>query len=300
MDRCIKEEYYRFIFENSMDAFLLTSPDGNIYRANAAACQMFQRSEEEICQLGRKGLVDLTDPRLEKALKVREELGSVHSELNFIRKDGTVFPTDCTSAIFNDAEGKRWTIIIIRDISVFKAAETVLRRAEEDARRYATFDYLTGLLNRRAFIEKLHQEFNRAKREKQLVSLMLLDIDYLKQVNDRLGHKAGDYLIQTFGKSILEKLRPYDFLGRYGGDEFIICMPNTTPEVALEIGERLRSHIENKELAYEDTTLKMTASIGICSYDYHSDENPDSLIAKVDENMYRAKQHRNAVFGYKK
>ena len=300
MDRDIKDEYYRFIFENSMDAFLLTSPDGNIYRANAAACQMFQWTEEEICQLGQNGLVDITDPRLEKALKERQELGSVHAELNFVRKDGTVFPTDCTSAIFNDPDGNPWTIMIVRDLSVFKAAEAVLRKAEEDASRYATFDYLTGLLNRRAFIEKLHQEFNRAKREKQLVSLMLLDIDYLKKVNDSLGHKAGDFLIQTFGKSILERLRPYDFLGRYGGDEFIICMPNTTPEVALEIAERLRSHIENKELSYDDTPLKMTASIGICSYDYHSDEDPDSLISKVDENMYHAKRHRNAVFGFKK
>lgn len=299
MDRHIKDEYYRFIFEHSLDAFLLTSPDGKIYRANAAACKMFQMTEDEICRLGRKGLVDPADARLEKALLEREEMGCVHTELDFVRKDGTIFPADITSAIFRDPDGNQWTIIIVRDISVFKAAEEILRKAEEDAKRFASVDYLTGLLNRRAFIEKLHQEFSRAKREKQLVSLMLLDIDYLKQVNDSHGHKAGDSLLQAFAKTISEKLRPYDFLGRYGGDEFIICLPNTNAEVALEVAERLREHIEKKEFIYDEKQMKMTASIGICCYDYHSNDDPDLLIAKVDENMYRAKRHRNSVFGYK-
>lgn len=299
MDRQIKDEYYRFIFDNSLDAFLLTSPDGKIYRANMAACKMFQRTEEEICQFGRNGLVDINDPRLEKALLEREEKGSTHTELNFVRKDGTIFPTDCTSAIFRDLEGRKWTIIIIRDISVFKAAEDVLRKAQEESKRFASIDYLTGLLNRRAFIEKLHQEFNRARREKQLVSLMLIDIDYLKQVNDTHGHKAGDSLLQAFGRALGEKLRPYDFLGRYGGDEFIICLPNTNAEAALEIAERLREHIEIKDFAFDGIQMKMTASIGICCYDYHSDVDPDQLIAKVDENMYRAKRHRNTVYGCK-
>lgn len=298
MDRQIKDECYRFIFENSLDAFLLTSPDGKIYRANLAACKMFQRTEEEICQLGREGLVDINDPRLEMALLERAEKDRVHAEVNHIRKDGTVFPTDCTSAVFTDSEGEKWTITIIRDITTFKAAEEVLRRAEKDLKHYASIDYLTGLLNRRAFIAKLHQEFHRAKREKQLVSLMLLDIDSLKQVNDKYGHNAGDSLLIAFGNAISEKLRPYDFLGRYGGDEFIICLPNTNVEVALEIAERLREHIESSEFNYEGMQMKMTASIGICCYDYHLDEDPDQLIAKVDANMYRAKEHRNSVFGY--
>lgn len=298
MDRNVKDEYYRFIFENSLDAFLLTSPDGGIYRANQAACEMFQRSEEEICRIGRSGLVDLADPRLEKALAEREKHGKVHAELNYIRKDGTAFPADSTSAIFLDSDGKKWTIIIIRDISVFKAAEAALRKAEEDSKKFASVDYLTGLLNRRAFIEKLHQEYSRSKRENLKLCLMLLDVDYLKLVNDTYGHQAGDVILQMFGNAITEKLRPYDFLGRYGGDEFIICLPNTDTTIALEIAERLRAHIESKSFFSETNDIKITASIGVSCFDCQGSDEPDQLIAKADENMYRAKRHRNSVFGY--
>lgn len=212
MDLHIKDKYYRFIFENSLDALLLTRPNGDIYLANAAACDMFQRTEAEICQLGRNGLVDLSDSRLENALAYREEHGKIRTELNFVRKDGSIFPTDLTSAIFYDPDGKSWTIINIRDISATKAVEAALRKAEEESKRFASMDYLTGLLNRRAFIEQLHQEFSRAKRENQEMCLLVLDVDYLKVVNDTYGHNAGDSLLQAFGQAISENLRPYDIL----------------------------------------------------------------------------------------
>jgi diguanylate cyclase (GGDEF)-like protein/PAS domain S-box-containing protein len=299
MDRHIKDEYYRFIFENSLDALLLTSPNGEIYLANAAACEMFQRTEAEICQLGRNGIVDLSDARLEKALADREKNGKIHTELNFVRKDGSAFPTDLTSAIFCDSDGKRWTVIIIRDISATKAAEIALRKAEEESKRFASLDYLTGLLNRRAFIEKLNQEFSRAKRESQRMCLLLLDVDYLKVVNDTYGHHAGDSLLQAFGQAIMEKLRPYDILGRYGGDEFIVCLPNTGADVAMDIAERVRANIESNDFVFEGIPIKITTSIGVCCYDCQTNDDPDILIAKADEYMYRAKRYRNSVIGYK-
>ncbi len=299
MDRHIKDKYYRFIFENSLDALLLTRPNGDIYLANAAACDMFQRTEAEICQLGRNGLVDLSDSRLENALAYREEHGKIRTELNFVRKDGSIFPTDLTSAIFYDTDGKSWTIINIWDISATKAVEAALRKAEEESKRFASMDYLTGLLNRRAFIEKLHQEFSRAKRENQEMCLLVLDVDYLKVVNDTYGHNAGDSLLQAFGLVISENLRPYDILGRYGGDEFIICLPNTSGDIALEIAERVRAYVENYDFIFDGISIKITASIGVCCYDCQTNDSTDQLIAKADECMYRAKRQRNSVFGYK-
>ena len=144
MDKLVKSEVYRFLFENSNDALLLTNPDGHVYRANSAACEMFQRSEEEICTLGRSGLVDLSDPRLTPALEERAKKGRVRAELNFIRKDSSVFPTECASAIFQDEFGETWTVIILRDMTSIKAAEEASRRAQEESNYFAMYDYLTG------------------------------------------------------------------------------------------------------------------------------------------------------------
>jgi len=115
-----EKEQYRFIFENSFDAILLTSPDGAIHRANPAACVMFQMSEEEICGVGRSGIVDMSDVKIPSILKDREMKGALRAEFTFIRKDETVFPGDCTSTLFKDYEGKVWTSMIIRDITTYK------------------------------------------------------------------------------------------------------------------------------------------------------------------------------------
>jgi PAS domain S-box-containing protein len=117
------EARYRALFENSMDAVLLTSPDGSILSANAAACRMFERTEEEICQIGQSGLVDTSDPRLPAALAERARTGRYRCELTCIRKDGTKFPGEMSSAIFRDQDGHDGTSMIIRDITDRKQAE---------------------------------------------------------------------------------------------------------------------------------------------------------------------------------
>lgn len=117
------EEKYRSLFENSLDAILLTIPDGSILAANPAACEMFGRTEAEICEVGRGGLVDMSDPRLNPILYERARSGRVRSELTFIRAGGTKFPGDAFSAVFKDKAGQERTCIIIRDISERKKAE---------------------------------------------------------------------------------------------------------------------------------------------------------------------------------
>jgi PAS domain S-box-containing protein len=128
------EDKFRALFENSMDAILLTGPEGMIYSANPAACKMFNRSEEEIIRSGRNGIVDTTDPRLEPGLKVRESKGKFSGELTFIKKDGTRFPGELTSNVFTDSEGRRLTSMIIRDISKRRNAEYALAKSESELR----------------------------------------------------------------------------------------------------------------------------------------------------------------------
>ncbi len=122
------EERYRTFFENSLDGILLTSPDdGLILSANPAACAMFQRTEVEIIESGRAGLVDQTDPRMNFLIEMRRTKGKATGELNMVRKDGSIFPSEVSSAIFVDAFGRKRTIMIVRDITERKKAEQEIR-----------------------------------------------------------------------------------------------------------------------------------------------------------------------------
>lgn len=122
------EERYRLLFENSLDAILLTEPGGNIYSANPAACRMFQKTEEEICRLGRAGLVDISDPRLPILLEERRRTGKTMGEMTMLRKDGTIFPAELTSSLFKDSYGQLRSSMIIRDITERKRMEDEVHR----------------------------------------------------------------------------------------------------------------------------------------------------------------------------
>lgn len=287
------DNFYRFIYEKSLDAILLTSPDGCVYRANQAAINMFQYTEEEMCRLGRCGLVDKSDLHLTPALEQRITQGYVRAELNYIRKNGEIFPGDTSSALFIDDEGRTRTILIIRDNSLYQ-------EVKEQERRYAFIDYLTGIYNRRALIDSLEHEIARAKRSMKSLSLMLLDIDHLKRINDHCGHSCGDVVIKSFTKTLVDNLRLYDIVGRYGGDEFIVCLPETDYKTAIEIAERLRKLIEDTKVSYAQKSIKVTASIGVGSFDVNSNESCDALISRVDAYMYKAKGKRNKVYGKQK
>ena len=120
------EQMFRLLFLNSGEAILLTNLDGSIDATNPAACKIFGRSEKGICSVGRNGIIDLKDPKLILALEERKQTGKFIGELNFVRKDGSVFPGEISSSIFYDADGKEKTSMIIRDISERRLAEKEL------------------------------------------------------------------------------------------------------------------------------------------------------------------------------
>lgn len=126
------EERYRSLFENSIDAVLLTAPDGRILAANPAACSILGHSEEDICRLGREGIVDLTDPCLAPALEERARTGRFRGELRFVRSDGSVFPSEISTVIFTDQDRNLKTSMIIRDITERKRAEEELKEKNRE------------------------------------------------------------------------------------------------------------------------------------------------------------------------
>ncbi len=129
------EEKYRAFFKNSRDGILLTATDGRVLAANAAACKMFQRTEHEMCEAGRTGLVDPNDPRVALALKERQNTGEVLVEINMVRQDGSIFPATLSSSVFRGANGEELTAMIIRDSSEVKRAEEKLRISEKRYRQ---------------------------------------------------------------------------------------------------------------------------------------------------------------------
>jgi len=169
------------------------------------------------------------------------------------------------------------------------------RADKKDLERMANFDSLTGLYNRQAILGKLCVLINSAKRYKEDFSLSMLDIDYFKRVNDRYGHLTGDEVLEKVATLIRRNIRDTDVAGRYGGEEFIIILPQADLSSALVVAERIRSMIENAEMKDSaGNVFAITVSLGLSSWE--PGEDAHSLIARVDEALYKAKENgRNRV-----
>ncbi len=162
-----------------------------------------------------------------------------------------------------------------------------------------SYDYLTGTLNRQAFFQLLSQEHARIKRTSEFCCLMLVDIDHFKKVNDKYGHKAGDLVLRHIADFLNNNLRPYDLTCRYGGEEFLVCLPNTTAGIARTAIERLREKISQTNISVtDDITINVTASFGITLLS--ADEDWSMSIEHADAAMYQAKARgRNRVVVWK-
>jgi diguanylate cyclase (GGDEF)-like protein/PAS domain S-box-containing protein len=289
------KEFYKMIFDHSLDAILLTSPDGRIHRANDSACKMFDMTEDEIINIGRNGLIDTNDSRLQEAIRYREQFGYVKAELTFLRRNQIPFPAIVTSSVFKDKKNNAWTVTIIRDLTEAKESEKTLIRAKADNEFLATHDYVTGVLNRRGFIKEV-TDFIENNDDERTSGFLLLDIDYFKEINDTFGHIKGDYILKDFADFLSKNLDESALLGRYGGDEFIVFYSYITEEAIKQEAEKIRIKVsENQFLNYNQTT-SLTVSIGVTLFQGYKNKTIDNLISIADRNMYRAKNKRNSIY----
>jgi two-component system cell cycle response regulator len=169
---------------------------------------------------------------------------------------------------------------------------------EQRIRQMACTDSLTGVLNRRAFMERMEVEIHRSNRENAPFSLILADIDYFKDINDRYGHLVGDLVLQRFTEQLSKSSRPYDFIGRYGGEEFVVCSPGVDSLQAGSVAERMRKRVEEMKIVPPNSlhSVQITASFGAASFQLGSNKTVDSLTGRADEAMYQAKREgRNRV-----
>lgn len=162
-------------------------------------------------------------------------------------------------------------------------------RMFEELQRLATTDPLTEVLNRRHFIHLAKMELQRARRYRQPLSVILFDIDSFKSVNDTYGHAVGDQVLRNMAKVCVNNLRQVDLFGRYGGEEFMALLPNTSITGALSIAERLRAQIAENPTQTERGLVYISASFGIAEID-DSCQDIDTLLLYADRAAYAAKQ----------
>jgi two-component system cell cycle response regulator len=175
--------------------------------------------------------------------------------------------------------------------------ETQLRETVEQTRLLALKDSLTGILNRRAIFERAEDELDRAHRENTNLSLLMADLDHFKTINDRFGHAAGDVALRLAVETIVRSLRQYDYVGRWGGEEFLIVLPNTDPDEAYQVAERLRLSLSNAEMELGGgESLELRMSLGVTTTKPPNNLNVDGLVKQADIALYQAKNNgRNQV-----
>lgn len=170
-----------------------------------------------------------------------------------------------------------------------------LLKAREELRERANKDLLTMLPNRSAISTALEQEFARCHRDHRTVGVILLDIDHFKRINDTYGHFAGDAVLRETAARLRGNMRPYDQVGRYGGEEFLVVLPNCDLEQAAAQAERMRSKLHASSMLVDGAELTITASFGVTVSD-GSERTPDMFVRVADEALYRAKaEGRNRV-----
>jgi len=190
----------------------------------------------------------------------------------------------------------RETLVNTIDATLDKWARLQQARAsKEELERLANFDSLTGLHNRQAILGKLCELINRAKRYKEDFTLIMLDIDHFKRVNDRYGHLTGDEVLEKIATLIRQNIRDTDVAGRYGGEEFIIILPQADLSSARVLAERIRSIIESAEMKDSaGNVFAITVSLGLSGWERGEDAH--SLISRADEALYKVKENgRNRV-----
>ena len=276
------------VIDNIQAGVLMENDLGEVVIVNQLFCRLFGLDVAAESLLG-STCADILDPasRLfdqpERFVqRVKEVLAAraLCAQEEWALRDGRTFERDHIPVEINGHyRGALW---VYRDITQRKAQEMELRRL-------ATTDALTGLPNRRSFMERLAQEFARFQRFGQPCSVLMLDIDHFKHINDTYGHAVGDLVLQGLSTLCLRNLRLTDTMGRLGGEEFAVLLPGCDELDAVEMAERLRTSVMEAGFPYQDLQLRITVSVGVASFEAGQDDM-DAVLVLADKALYAAKR----------
>lgn len=267
---------WRILFEQSRDGIAVLRVDGSVFEVNEEFARMLGYSVEEL----RRMRVWEWDVHLSKT-QILEKLAQIGDpghqfETRQLRKDGSVIDVELSNSatIF---EGKKLIFCICRDI-------TQRKLMEDEIYRYATTDNLTGLFNRRSFDQRLTEEMDLTMRYGAPMALIMYDFDGFKAINDAHGHAQGDKVLEQSSQLVKQNVRSTDMVVRWGGEEFMILVPQANLGRATVLAEKLRQVIEEHVFSAK---FHVTASFGVA--EFLPGESKDKLLKRVDDALYRAK-----------
>jgi len=282
---------YRRLFEAAQDGILiLDAQTGAITDVNPFLIKMLGYSREEFVQkklweVGAFKDVDASQQAFE-ALQKNEYIR--YEDLPLRAKNGRLLDVEFVSNVYL-VGGKKVIQCNIRDITERKQAQDALLKSQALLREQSVRDHLTGLFNRRYMEETLERELLRAARKQLSLGMIMLDVDDFKRFNDTYGHAAGDEILRELGSLLLRQVRGEDIACRYGGDEFILILPDASSEVTRERAELICEYAGLFQLQFEGQSLGVvTLSLGVAAFPEHG-ATSTGILRAVDAALYRAK-----------
>ena len=280
------DELERF-FSVNLDLLCIADTDGNFLKVNSEWINVLGYSRE---YLEKSKFLDFVHPDdIPNTLEAMSKLSQQHEVVDFVNR---------YRAKNDEYRYIEWRSHPYGKI-IYAAARDITDKIETEKkyREIAIRDPLTEVYNRRHLFERLSSMISEHTRTKKDFSVAILDIDFFKKINDTFGHQAGDYILKEFTKTITHNLRPYDVLGRYGGEEFMIILDWVSKETALIIVERILTDVRQKKYVYGDATICFTFSAGISDCkDAEEDFTVEKLVEKADSRLYSAKHSgRNTI-----
>jgi diguanylate cyclase (GGDEF)-like protein len=195
----------------------------------------------------------------------------------------------CRDQAIHWVDGRIVRMEVATDITQRKLSEEQLKAAKKRAENLARKDELTGLDNRRAFFDQGCRIFKQSVRFKRPVSVIMMDIDYFKKINDNYGHSAGDKVLQVIAELLQKMVREIDVVARIGGEEFAFVLPETDREEAVNMAERLRQGIAKTTVTHDERQMQITASFGVSS-SLVENETLETMLTKADDALFMAKK----------
>jgi diguanylate cyclase (GGDEF)-like protein/PAS domain S-box-containing protein len=305
----VHDEQSGFISSSNIFALISSSPlgvcitdeEGKFVFVNRAYCSLYGYRAEEL--IGEEFTIVVPDQDKDELRALHktfitssveddtEALTELQTQWTVINRHGEAVTIIANAVLLLGKDGKRSKATFVTDITQQKTAEERLLRANRQLEFHATRDGLTGLLNRRAGLERVSREMAISRTARKPLSVAFLDVDHFKRINDRYGHQTGDEVLQEFAQQIADGIRETDCAIRYGGEEILIVMPGTTDAMAVTIMERLRTQLSMRALSSQ--SIAVTFSAGIAGY---GGGGRRTLLADADQALYAAKHAgRNSV-----